>query len=297
MADATIKCPHCQQELSLDEQYLGMEVECPTCGNSFVAQQSEEVDYPPAQSEEVTVKCSHCQQELSLDKQYLGMEVECPTCGNSFVAQKTPAIPKLALKMPAATQASAVDIDNTVENLKASTKLFADALAATGQSFVNKGKEVAQSVAENRYSADVQNNAIAVKNNQDEPDPGYADEQIKQMNKKQFWKSVPWISLAIMGFFLFVARILDNVSSYDYDYGRTYPYRDFAKGLFIAGIVIGTLYFMFKFLSYKFGFRGRKRHKKRDLVREYFSIQNTTAEQKKLTLTNLYIRSCEFYNA
>ena len=85
---------------------------------------------------DATIKCTHCQQELSLDEQYLGMEVECPTCGNSFVAQKTPAIPKLALKMPAATQASAVD--NTVENLKASTKLFADALATTGKNFVNK---------------------------------------------------------------------------------------------------------------------------------------------------------------
>lgn len=85
---------------------------------------------------DVTIKCTHCQQELSLDEQYLGMEVECPTCGNSFVAQKTPVIPKLALKMPAATQASAVD--NTVENLKASTKLFADALATTGKNFVNK---------------------------------------------------------------------------------------------------------------------------------------------------------------
>ena len=254
MADITIKCTHCQQELSLDERYLDMQVGCPSCGNSFVAQQSEEVDYPlaqseevdypPAQSAEVTVKCPHCQQKLSLDEQYLGMEVECPTCGNSFVAQKTPAIPKLALKMP----------------------------AATGKSFVNKGKEVAQSVAENRYSADVQNNAIAVKNNQDEPDPGYADEQIKQMNKKKFWKSVPWISLAIMGVFFIAALIYYNIRSRNSYY---YPYRTWAIWYATAGIVFGTLYFMFQFISYKFRCRGSKRHKKRDLVREYFSIHNT----------------------
>ena len=224
---------------------------------------------------EKIINCPHCNQQLYLDEQYFGMEVECPTCGNSFVAQNTPAIPKLTLKMPAATQAS--EVDNTVENLKASTKLFADALATTGKNVVNKGKEFAQRVAENRYSADVQNNAIAVKNNQDEPDPGFVDEQFEQMNKKQFWKSVPWISLAIMGFFFMVAQIPYNISSWNYNYHiRTYPYRDFAIALVIAGIVIGTWYFMFQFLSYKFRFRGSKRHKKRDLVREYFSIQNTS---------------------
>ncbi len=196
---------------------------------------------------EKIISCPHCNQELSIDEQYLGMEVECPSCNQNFTAETT----------PAKTQ-------------------FSSMAKETFGNLMNKGKEFAQKVAENRYSADVQNNAIAVKNNQDEPDPGFADEQIEQMNKKQFWKSVPWISLAIMGFFFLVAQIPHNISSWDYDYGTTYPYRGFAIALVIAGIVIGTLYFMFQFLSYKFGFRGRKRHKKRDLVREYFSIQNTS---------------------
>ena len=37
MAEITIICPHCNQELSIDEQFLGMEVECPTCNKTFAA--------------------------------------------------------------------------------------------------------------------------------------------------------------------------------------------------------------------------------------------------------------------
>ncbi|MBQ7207124.1 MAG: hypothetical protein IJS01_04935 [Lentisphaeria bacterium] len=37
MAEKNISCPHCGQELSIEEQYLGMEVECPTCRKSFTA--------------------------------------------------------------------------------------------------------------------------------------------------------------------------------------------------------------------------------------------------------------------
>ena len=43
MAEKTIVCPHCNQELSIDEQYLGMEVECPTCNQSFTAQAASSV--------------------------------------------------------------------------------------------------------------------------------------------------------------------------------------------------------------------------------------------------------------
>jgi hypothetical protein len=38
MAEQIIKCPHCQQDLSLDEQYFGMELECPACQSTFIIQ-------------------------------------------------------------------------------------------------------------------------------------------------------------------------------------------------------------------------------------------------------------------
>ena len=55
MAEKTIFCPHCNEELALDEEYLGMEVECPVCQKAFVAQQKintvpEESVPPQAQS-------------------------------------------------------------------------------------------------------------------------------------------------------------------------------------------------------------------------------------------------------
>ena len=37
MAEKIISCPHCNQELSLAEEYMGMEVSCPTCNKTFTA--------------------------------------------------------------------------------------------------------------------------------------------------------------------------------------------------------------------------------------------------------------------
>lgn len=38
MAEKTIFCPLCKQELSIDEQYIGMEVECPCCSRNFITE-------------------------------------------------------------------------------------------------------------------------------------------------------------------------------------------------------------------------------------------------------------------
>ena len=48
MAEKTIFCPHCNQELSIEEQYLGMEVECPTCNKNFTAVEKKTVSIPNA---------------------------------------------------------------------------------------------------------------------------------------------------------------------------------------------------------------------------------------------------------
>ena len=37
MADLTICCPLCNEELLIDDEYLGMELECPTCKQTFTA--------------------------------------------------------------------------------------------------------------------------------------------------------------------------------------------------------------------------------------------------------------------
>lgn len=35
MAEFTTKCPHCNTELVAEEDWIGMEVECPSCQQSF----------------------------------------------------------------------------------------------------------------------------------------------------------------------------------------------------------------------------------------------------------------------
>ena len=50
MAEKIIFCPHCNQELSLAEEHMGMEVECPCCSRNFItgvpetAQQAQPVE-------------------------------------------------------------------------------------------------------------------------------------------------------------------------------------------------------------------------------------------------------------
>ena len=38
MAEKSIKCPHCSTTISLEEEYLGMEVQCPVCNQNFVVE-------------------------------------------------------------------------------------------------------------------------------------------------------------------------------------------------------------------------------------------------------------------
>ena len=201
-----------------------------------------------------TIVCPHCNQELSIDEQYLGMEVECPSCNQNFTAETT----------PVKTQVSSM-AKETFGNL------------------MNKGKEFAQRVAENRYSADVQNNAIAVKNNQNEPDPGYADEHIKKMTLDRFWQTVPRTSCFI-AIFCFLGGILCGIIFHNL------PLWDgLLSGLGI-GVLLGGIYFVVKYCSC-IG-PSRKKHKKRDLVREYFSIHNTA--ETGLNLGNKILSFVEY---
>ena len=39
MAQFTTKCPHCGAELSVADEWVGMEVECPACGQPFAVRE------------------------------------------------------------------------------------------------------------------------------------------------------------------------------------------------------------------------------------------------------------------
>ena len=36
MAEFITKCPHCNNDLQVQDEWIGMEVECPICHNTFV---------------------------------------------------------------------------------------------------------------------------------------------------------------------------------------------------------------------------------------------------------------------
>ncbi|MBE6389828.1 MAG: hypothetical protein E7043_06610 [Lentisphaerae bacterium] len=42
MVEKIIKCPHCQSELSVDEQYFGMQLQCPVCRKEFTAEKQDQ---------------------------------------------------------------------------------------------------------------------------------------------------------------------------------------------------------------------------------------------------------------
>ena len=47
MAEQIIQCPHCQAELSISDEFFGIELECPTCQNHFIFNAPEVPATPP----------------------------------------------------------------------------------------------------------------------------------------------------------------------------------------------------------------------------------------------------------
>lgn len=72
MAETTIICPHCQQELSIDEQYFGIEVECPECHNNFIIEKPAMQIQNPVASPEIPPAAD---------------VKNCPACGGIIKAQ------------------------------------------------------------------------------------------------------------------------------------------------------------------------------------------------------------------
>ncbi len=55
--DIVFKCEHCNQELSVDENGIGVEIQCPSCGQSIV------VPPPPPGSTQVTAQSTAAREE------------------------------------------------------------------------------------------------------------------------------------------------------------------------------------------------------------------------------------------
>ena len=69
MAEFTTKCPRCKTELTIQEEWIGMEAECPECRHTFVIPRNNAPDG------EALPKCLNCGHDLQPGTKF------CPECG------------------------------------------------------------------------------------------------------------------------------------------------------------------------------------------------------------------------
>ena len=106
MAEVTIRCPHCKAELTVEEEWGGMEVCCSLCNKNFI------VELPPPESRNdssipqadapesalpateevpaafVEARCPHCHTKMVVERRWLDGEITCSTCKKNFTVNK-----------------------------------------------------------------------------------------------------------------------------------------------------------------------------------------------------------------
>jgi predicted Zn finger-like uncharacterized protein len=74
----TISCPHCQSAIQVTDLGVPMQVQCPICNASFVAQSKSENIKERAGQEKI--KCPKCSQLFDVTLTQKPMRVKCPHC-------------------------------------------------------------------------------------------------------------------------------------------------------------------------------------------------------------------------
>ena len=103
MAEFETKCPHCQSILSVQDDWIGMEVECPTCKQTFTVPenvtkdqdvsdpQNTQAETSPASSGSAETTfifvCPDCGTQVELPSVFKGKEFECKVCCETSIAQ------------------------------------------------------------------------------------------------------------------------------------------------------------------------------------------------------------------
>lgn len=100
MAEFITKCPHCNVELQAQDEWIGMEVECPQCNNKFNIgkidtsnteehQNSEHSDSDKISDTKFTFVCPACGSVEELSTELLGTNYECQACFEKNIATAT----------------------------------------------------------------------------------------------------------------------------------------------------------------------------------------------------------------
>ena len=88
MAEFIVKCPHCNAELQAQEEWGGMELDCPVCNEKFVLQNSVRENLEKLNTPSFIFVCPHCKTQVELPGVMNGQEYECKGC-----YEKSTAIP------------------------------------------------------------------------------------------------------------------------------------------------------------------------------------------------------------
>ena len=98
MAEFQTGCPHCNAVLTVQEEWIGMNVECPECKKEFPIQKDSDTSKPavPVSAESVqpdnsgtfTFVCPSCNTAAELPKKLLGQQYECQMCFETCIARE-----------------------------------------------------------------------------------------------------------------------------------------------------------------------------------------------------------------
>lgn len=97
MAQQEIHCPHCNQLLTIEADWIGMELECPICKKNFTIPAPAPAPLPVltpvtknVQPEgKFTFVCPSCNGEVELENHLRGTQYECQFCFDEHIAEPT----------------------------------------------------------------------------------------------------------------------------------------------------------------------------------------------------------------
>ncbi len=88
MAAFIVQCPHCNTELQMQEEWIGLEISCPECSRVLTVNKPES-DALPEESNSFIAQCPSCNALLQMQKSWIGKEIGCSVCQKTFVVEKS----------------------------------------------------------------------------------------------------------------------------------------------------------------------------------------------------------------
>ena len=75
----TFNCPHCQQKIEAEDEWIGQDAECPSCGKAIKVEKNKPLITLKPIKMSFTFNCPHCQQKIEAEDEWIGQDAECPS--------------------------------------------------------------------------------------------------------------------------------------------------------------------------------------------------------------------------